>query len=194
MENRTAKIHRETKETNIAVELNLDGAGKYEIDSGIGFLDHMLTHLSKHSKIDLTAKAKGDLKTDAHHTVEDIGICLGQALVEALGDKKGIARYGHSSVPMEETIANVSVDLSGRPSCIYNVEYRTDKIGDFDIQCLEEMLRSFSNTGKFNLHINVPYGTNSHHIAEAIFKGLGQALGAAVKIVGTDVPSTKGTL
>ncbi|MBA7612035.1 Histidine biosynthesis bifunctional protein HisB [subsurface metagenome] len=194
MEQRTAKIQRKTKETDVSLELNLDGLGKYEIDSGIGFLDHMLTHLSKHSKIDLTVKAKGDLKTDAHHTVEDIGICLGQALVEALGDKKGIARYGHSSVPMEETIANVSVDLSGRPSCIYNVEYRTDKIGDFDVQCLEEMLRSFSNTGKFNLHINVPYGTNSHHIAEAIFKGLGQALGAAVKIVGTDVPSTKGTL
>jgi imidazoleglycerol-phosphate dehydratase len=194
MEARTAKTHRQTKETDVTIELNLDGLGKYEIDSGIGFLDHMLTHLSKHSKIDLIVKAKGDLKTDAHHTVEDIGICLGQALVEALGDKKGIARYGHSSVPMEETIANVSVDLSGRPSCIYNVEYRTDKIGDFDVQCLEEMLRSFSNTGKFNLHINVPYGTNSHHIAEAIFKGLGQALGAAVKIVGTDVPSTKGTL
>jgi imidazoleglycerol-phosphate dehydratase len=194
MEQRTAKIQRKTKETDVSLELNLDGLGKYEIDSGIGFLDHMLTHLSKHSKIDLTVKAKGDLKTDAHHTVEDIGICLGQALVEALGDKKGIARYGHSSVPMEETIANVSVDLSGRPSCIYNVEYRTDKIGDFDVQCLEEMLRSFSNTGKFNLHINIPYGTNSHHIAEAIFKGLGQALGAAVKIVGTDVPSTKGTL
>ncbi len=194
MEQRTAKIQRKTKETDVSLELNLDGLGKYEIDSGIGFLDHMLTHLSKHSKIDLTVKAKGDLKTDAHHTVEDIGICLGQALVEVLGDKKGIARYGHSSVPMEETIANVSVDLSGRPSCIYNVEYRTDKIGDFDVECLEEMLRSFSNTGKFNLHINVPYGTNSHHIAEAIFKGLGQALGAAVKIVGTDVPSTKGTL
>ena len=194
MEQRTAKIQRKTKETDVSLELNLDGLGKYEIDSGIGFLDHMLTHLSKHSKIDLTVKAKGDLETDAHHTVEDIAICLGQALVEALGDKRGIARYGHSSVPMEETMANVSVDLSGRPSCVYNVDYRTDKIGDFDVQCLEEMLRSFSNTGKFNLHINVPYGTNSHHMAEAIFKGLGQALGAAVKIIGTDIPSTKGTL
>jgi imidazoleglycerol-phosphate dehydratase len=194
MKQRTAKIQRKTKETDVTVRLNLDGVGKYEIDTRLGFLDHMLTHLSKHSKIDLTVKAKGDLETDAHHTVEDIGICLGQALVEALGDKKGIARYGHSSVPMEETIANVSVDLSGRPSCVYNVDYRTDKIGDFDVQCIEEMVRSFSNTGKFNLHINVPYGTNSHHIAEAIFKGLGQALGTAVKIVGTDIPSTKGTL
>jgi imidazoleglycerol-phosphate dehydratase len=194
MKQRTAKIQRKTKETDITVQLNLDGLGKYEIDTRLGFLDHMLTHFSKHSKIDLTVKAKGDLETDAHHTVEDIAICLGQALVEALGDKRGIARYGHSSVPMEETIANVSVDLSGRPSCVCNVDYRTDKIGDFDVQCLEEMLRSFSNTGKFNLHINVPYGTNSHHMAEAIFKGLGQALGAAVKIIGTDIPSTKGTL
>ncbi len=194
MEERTAKIHRKTKETDIAVELNLDGVGKYDIDTGVGFLDHMLTHLSKHGKIDLVVKAKGDLKTDAHHTVEDIGICMGECLIKALGDKKGIARYGHSSVPMEESIANVSIDLSGRPNCVYKVDYRTDKIGDFDVDCLEEMLRSFSNTGKFNLHINVPYGTNSHHIAEAIFKGLGQSLAEAVKIVGTDVPSTKGIL
>ena len=194
MEERTAKAHRKTKETEVSCELNLDGAGRYEIDSGIGFLDHMLTHLSKHSKIDLAVKAKGDLNVDAHHTVEDIAICLGECLVKALGDKKGIARYGYSSVPMEECMANVSIDLSGRSSCVYNVKYRTDKIGDFDVECLEEMLRSFSNTGKFNLHINVPYGTNSHHIAEAIFKGLGQALGSAVKIVGTEIPSTKGIL
>lgn len=191
---RIAKTHRKTKETDVSLELNLDGVGKYEIDTGVGFLDHMLAHLSKHSKIDMVVKAKGDLKVDAHHTVEDIAICLGECLVKALGDKKGIARYGHSSVPMEETIANVSIDLSGRSSCVYNVDYRTDKIGDFDVECLEEMLRSFSNTGKFNLHINVPYGTNSHHIAEAIFKGLGQALAEAVRIVGTDVPSTKGIL
>jgi len=194
MNERIAKIHRQTKETDISCELNLDGVGKYEIDTGIGFLDHMLSHLSKHGKIDLIVKAQGDLNVDAHHTIEDIAICLGECLVKALGDKKGIARYGHSSVPMEDALANVSVDLSGRPSCVYNVEYRTDKIGDFDIQCLQELLRSFSNTGKFNLHINVPYGTNSHHIAEAIFKALGQALAEAVKIVGTDVPSTKGQL
>ncbi len=194
MEDRTAKIHRQTKETDITVELNLDGAGKYEIDTGIGFLDHMLTHLSKHSKVDLVVKAKGDLDVDAHHTVEDIGIGLGECLGKALGDKKGIARYGHSSVPMEDGLANVAIDLSGRPSCVYKVDYRTEKIGDFDVECVEEMLKSFSNTGKFNLHINAPYGTNSHHIAEAIFKGLGQALAIAVKITGTDVPSTKGTL
>jgi len=194
MEARTAKTHRQTKETDVRLEVNLDGAGRYEIETGIGFLDHMLTHLSKHSKIDLCVKAKGDLQVDSHHTVEDIAICLGQCLGEALGDKKGIARYGHSSVPMEETIANVSIDLSGRPSCVYNVRYQTDKIGDFDVECIEEMLRSFANTGKFNLHVTVPYGTNSHHIAEAIFKGLGKALGEAVGIVGTDVPSTKGLL
>jgi len=194
MAKRTAEIHRKTKETDVTVELNLDGVGKYEIDTGVGFLDHMLSHLSKHGKIDLAVNAKGDLNVDAHHTVEDIAICLGECLLKALGDKKGINRYGHSSVPMEETLANVSVDLSGRPNCVYNVDYRTDKIGDFDVECLQELLRSFSNNGKFNLHINVPYGTNSHHIAEAIFKALGKALAAAVGIVGTDIPSTKGTL
>ncbi len=194
MEKRIAEIGRKTKETDVTVELNLDGIGKYQIDTGVGFLDHMLTHLSKHGKIDVVIAAKGDLNVDAHHTVEDIAICLGECLLKALGDKKGIARYGHSSVPMEEAIANVSVDLSGRPTCVYKVDYRTDKIGDFDVECLEEMLRSFSNAGKFNLHINVPYGINSHHIAEAIFKGLGKALGEAVAIVGTDVPSTKGIL
>ncbi len=194
MADRTAKIERKTKETDVMVELNLDGVGKYEIDSGIGFLDHMLTHLSKHSKIDLIVKAKGDLEVDAHHTVEDIAICLGDGLTKALGDKKGIARYGNSSVPMEDSLANVALDLSGRSSFIYNVNYGTEKIGDFDVECIEEMLRSFSNNGKFNLHINVPYGTNSHHIAEAVFKGLGQALGEAVKIIGGDIPSTKGIL
>jgi len=194
MADRKADIHRKTTETDVTLKINLDGVGKYEIDTGIGFFDHMLTHLSKHGRIDLVVNAKGDLNVDAHHTVEDIAICLGQALLKALGDKKGIARYGHSSVPMEETLADVSIDLSGRPNCVYNVSYRTDKIGDFDVECLEEMLRSFSNNGRFNLHINVPYGTNSHHIAEAVFKALGQALAAAVKIVGTDVPSTKGIL
>jgi imidazoleglycerol-phosphate dehydratase len=194
MEQRVAQIHRQTKETDINCELNLDGVGKYELDTGIGFLDHMLSHLSKHGKPDLIVKAKGDLQVDAHHTVEDIAICLGECLTNALGDKKGIARYGHSSVPMEDALANVSVDLSGRSNCVYNVEYRADKIGDFDVECLQEFLRSLSNNGKFNLHVNVPYGVNSHHIAEAIFKALGQALAEAVRIVGKDVPSTKGKL
>jgi len=194
MKERTAKTHRQTKETDVSLELNLDGVGKYQIDTGLAFLDHMLTHLSKHSKIDLVIKAKGDLDVDAHHTVEDIAICLGECLAKALGDKRGIARYGHSSVPMEDALANVAVDLSGRSSCVYKVDYRTDKIGNFDVECLEEMLRSFSNNGRFNLHINVPYGTNSHHIAEAIFKALGQALAEAVMLTGADIPSTKGLL
>ena len=192
MATRSAQIHRQTKETDITCEINLDGVGTYEIDTGVGFLDHMLTHLSKHSKIDLVVKAKGDLHIDPHHTTEDVGLCLGESLVKALGDKKGIARYGYSSVPMEDALANVSLDLSGRPACVYNAQYRTDKIGDFDVECIEEILRAFSNAGRFNLHVNVPYGTNSHHIAEAIFKGLGQALGTAVRVVGQDVPSTKG--
>jgi imidazoleglycerol-phosphate dehydratase len=191
---RTAKIERKTQETDIRCELNLDGQGRYEIDTGVGFLDHMLTHVSKHGKIDMTLKAKGDLNVDAHHTVEDVGICLGEALVKALGDKKGIARYGTSSVPMEDALANVSVDLSGRPFCVYNVQYRTERIGDFDVECVEEMLRAFSNSGRLNLHVNVPYGTNSHHIAEAIYKGLAQSLAQAVRLVGDEIPSTKGTL
>jgi len=194
METRQAQIHRQTTETDITCTLNIDGTGTYEIDTGVGFLDHMLTHLSKHSKIDLTLKATGDLHIDPHHTTEDVGICLGDCLAKALGDKKGIARYGHSSVPMEDALANVSLDLSGRPACVYNADYRTNKIGDFDVELIEEILRAFSNTGRFNLHVNVPYGTNSHHIAEAIFKALGQALAAAVRVIGTDVPSTKGQL
>jgi imidazoleglycerol-phosphate dehydratase len=194
MADRKAKISRKTKETDITLQINLDGEGKYELNTGIGFLDHMLSHLSKHSKIDLTLRAKGDLEVDQHHTVEDVAICLGEALVQALGDKKGIARYGNSAVPMEDALANIALDLSGRPFCVYNANYRTEKIGDFDVECVEELLRSFANTGKFNLHITVPHGTNSHHIAEAIFKALGQSLGQAVKIVGKDIPSTKGSL
>jgi len=194
MSQRIGQIHRQTKETDIRCEINLDGVGGYEIDTGVGFLDHMLTHLSKHSRIDLTVKAKGDLHIDAHHTPEDVGLCLGECLLAALADKKGIARYGHSSVPMEDSLANVALDLSGRPACVYNAQYRSGKIGDFDVELIEEFLRALSNSGKFNLHVNVPYGTNNHHIAEAIFKALGQALGAAVRLVGTDIPSTKGQL
>jgi imidazoleglycerol-phosphate dehydratase len=194
MADRKAKISRKTNETDINLQINLDGEGKYDLNTGIGFLDHMLSHLSKHSKIDMVLKAKGDLEVDQHHTVEDVAICLGEALVEALGDKKGIARYGNSAVPMEDALANVALDLSGRPFCVYNVQYRTEKIGDFDVECVEELLRSFANHGKFNLHITVPHGSNSHHIAEAIFKALGQSLGQAVKIVGKDIPSTKGSL
>ena len=194
MAQRTAQQKRKTNETDIDIQMNLDGEGKYELDTGVGFLDHMLAHLSKHSRIDLVVKAAGDLEVDVHHTVEDVGICLGQCLNDAIGDKKGINRYGNSAVPMEDAMANVAVDLSGRAFCAYNANYMTEKIGDFDVECIEEFLRSFSNAGKFNLHINVPYGTNSHHIAEAVFKGLGQSMATAITIVGTDVPSTKGTL
>lgn len=194
MANRTAKIERKTNETDIFIEIDLDGAGQYDIDTGIGFFDHMLSHLSKHSKIDLTLKAKGDIEVDGHHTIEDVAICLGTCLNDALGDKKGITRYGNASLPMEDALANVAIDLSGRAFCVYNVDYRTERIGDFDVECIEEFLRSLSNVGKFNLHVNVPYGTNSHHIAEGIFKAVGQALAAAVKVTGTDIPSTKGIL
>lgn len=194
MGKRTAKIERKTNETDIVIELNLDGEGHYDINTGVGFFDHMLAHLSKHSKCDLVVKAKGDLEVDAHHSVEDIGICLGECLCEALGDKKGIARYGNSSLPMEDTLANIALDLSGRAFCVYNVDYRTERIGDFDVELIEEFLRSFSNVGKFNLHVNVPYGLNSHHIAEAVFKAIGQSLGMAVNKIGGDIPSTKGVL
>jgi imidazoleglycerol-phosphate dehydratase len=191
---RIAELERKTQETDIQCRLNLDGQGQYDINTGVGFLDHMLCHVSKHGKIDLTVKATGDLEVDAHHTVEDVGICLGQCLNEALGDKKGIQRYGFASVPMEDALANVSLDLSGRPFCVYHADYRTEKIGDFDVELIEEFLRAVINVGKLNLHVNVPYGTNSHHVAEAIFKALGQALHQAVTIMGTDIPSTKGIL
>lgn len=194
MADRKIKKQRKTHETDIIVELNLDGQGCYAIDTGVGFFDHMLTHLSKHSRIDMVVRAKGDLEVDAHHTIEDIGICLGEAIAEAVGDKKGIARYGNSAVPMEDAKAVVTVDLSGRPFLVYHADFPSEKIGEFDTECVEEFLRSFSTAGKFNLHTEVPYGTNSHHIAEAIFKALGRAIGDAVKIVGGDVPSTKGVL
>jgi imidazoleglycerol-phosphate dehydratase len=194
MKPRTSKVDRKTTETDISLKLNLDGTGQYQIDSGIGFFDHMLTHLAKHGKMDMTLKAKGDLHVDAHHTVEDVAICLGQALCEALGDKKGIGRFGDSVVPMEDAKAQATIDLSGRPYLIYRAKYNTQKIGDFDVECIEEFLRAFSTSGKFNLHIDVPYGINSHHIAEAIFKAIGQSMAAAVKIVGGDIPSTKGIL
>ena len=194
MEDRIGKTERKTTETSITMELNLDGAGKYDIDTGAGFLDHMLAHLSKHSNIDLSVHAKGDLQVDSHHTVEDIGICLGECLTEAVADKKGIARYGHCNLPMEDCQANIALDLSGRAFIVYNVSYKTERIGDFEVELIEEFFRSFANAGKFNLHINVPYGSNSHHIAEAIFKSVGQALGSAVKLGGGDIPSTKGVL
>jgi imidazoleglycerol-phosphate dehydratase len=195
--NRTAEIQRDTKETQISLVLDLDGTGKTDARTGVGFLDHMLDHLGKHSLTDLSVTAKGDLHVDDHHTVEDVAICLGQALVKALGDKAGIARYGSASVPMEEALATVSLDLSGRPAVVFNVRFGGGKIGTFDTQLVEEFLRRLAVTAGMNLHVNVPYGGNDHHIAEAIFKALAQSLRAAKEIDPArrgQVPSTKGSL
>ena len=194
---RAAKILRKTKETDIALELNLDGAGQSEIATGVGFFDHMLTHLAKHSLMDLIVKAKGDTHIDDHHTVEDIALVLGAALDKALGDKAGIFRYGWASVPMEDALANVTLDLSGRPAFVFNVKFPSRKIKTFDVELIHEALRSLANAAKMNLHVNVPYGSNSHHIAEAIFKALAKALRQAIAVdaqAGGNVPSTKGTL
>ena len=197
MATRTATIKRETKETRIELTLDLDGTGAVTADTGIGFLDHMLDHLGKHSVTDLTVKAAGDLEVDDHHTCEDVAICLGQALEKALGDKAGIRRYGSASVPMDESLAEVSVDLSGRAAVVFNVRFAGDKIGTFDTQLIEEFLRRLASVARFNLHVNVPYGSNDHHIAEAVFKALAQALRQAISIDPQrqgDIPSTKGTL
>ena len=193
---RTASCSRDTKETQIKLELNLDGTGQTQIATGVGFFDHMLTHLGKHGLLDLKVVAKGDLHIDAHHTVEDVALVLGGALDQALGDKRGIYRYGWASVPMEDTLANVALDLCGRPAFVFNVTFPSPRVGDFDIELVHEALRSFANTAKMNLHVNVPYGTNSHHVAEAIFKALAKALRQAISHDPrqTDIPSTKGVL
>lgn len=194
---RISKIVRKTKETQIQLTLNLDGTGKVSASTGAGFLDHMLDHLGKHSGCDITVSVRGDLKVDDHHTTEDVGICLGQALAKALGEKAGIRRYGWASAPMDEALANVSVDLSGRPAVVFNARFVGDKIGTFDTQLIEEFLRKFAVSAGINLHVNVPYGSNDHHIAEAIFKALAQALGQAKQVdpgKKGQVPSTKGTL
>jgi imidazoleglycerol-phosphate dehydratase len=194
---RVAKITRKTKETDITLGLNVDGRGQAEIVTGVGFFDHMLTHLAKHSLMDLTVSAKGDTHIDDHHTVEDISLVLGAALDKALGDKAGIYRYGWASVPMDETLANVALDLSGRPAFVFNVTFPSKKIKTFDVEWIAEALRSLANAGKMNLHVNVPYGLNSHHMAEAIFKAVAKALRQAMAVderAGGKVASTKGTL
>lgn len=194
---RKATIKRDTKETQIELTLNLDGTGAVQADTGIGFLDHMLDHLGKHSGCDLTVKATGDLEVDDHHTCEDVAICLGEALDQAIGDKAGIRRYGSASVPMDEALAEVSIDLSGRAAVVFNVQFSGDKIGTFDTQLIDEFLRRLASVARFNLHVNVPYGSNDHHIAEAIFKALAQSLRIAKSIDPSrpsDIPSTKGTL
>ncbi len=196
MKQRKSKILRKTNETNVELHLNLDGEGKGDISTGVGFLDHMLDLLSKHARFDLTIKAVGDRHVDDHHTVEDVGICLGQAFKDSLSDKKGITRFANISLPMQEALADIAVDLSGRISLIYNVKFNVSKIGAFNVELIEEFFEAFTSNAGCNMHINVPYGNNAHHIAEAIFKGAARALGEAVMFDkrSKGVPSTKGML
>jgi len=196
MAKRKAETERKTKETMIRLALNLDGEGKTQISTGVGFLDHMLDLLARHAYLDLTVEARGDTAVDDHHTVEDVGICLGDAFQQALGDKKGIQRFGSASVPMEEARADVSVDLSGRPYLIYQTTKLPEKIGNFDTELTREFLGALANHGGINLHVSVPYGDNGHHIMEAIFKALAKALAQAIKPEEREkgVPSTKGVL
>lgn len=192
---RTSNIERKTGETDISLALNLDGEGKSTIDSGCGFLDHMLTLFAAHGKFDLTLSCKGDTNVDDHHTVEDIGICLGKAFAEALGDKRGIARYGDITLPMDEALILAAVDLSGRDYLGYALEIPTEKVGSFDTELVEEFWLAFVRNAACNLHIRQLAGKNSHHIIEGAFKAVARSLRAAVKSDGTDaVPSTKGVL
>src|SRR3954465_1982932 len=197
MPDRTTSLSRQTKETRITLSLNLDGTGKSAPVTGVGFFDHMLDLLARHSLIDLTVTAEGDLHVDQHHTVEDVGIVLGQAIEKALGDKRGIYRYGSATVPMDESLATVTIDLSGRPAFVFNVTFTGGTIGTFDVELVEEFLKGLATSARMNLHVNVPYGTNNHHIAEAVFKALARALRQAIEIDprrADDVPSTKGSL
>jgi imidazoleglycerol-phosphate dehydratase len=193
---RIASIKRKTAETDIALELNLDGTGQSNIDTGVGFFDHMLTLLAKHGGLDLNVKAIGDLQVDQHHTVEDVGICFGQAVKQALGDKSGIRRYGHFTLPMEETLATTAIDLSGRFYLVFDAPFPTATIGTFDSQLVEDFWQSVAANALCNLHVTVHHGRNSHHISEAIFKATARALRMAVEPDprASGVPSTKGTL
>ena len=194
---RTARITRKTAETDISVEINLDGTGAYDCQTGVGFFDHMLDQLARHSLIDMTISAKGDLHIDDHHTVEDTGIALGQALTEALGDKRGIRRYGECALPMDDTLVCAALDLSGRPYLAWNVAMTAPKIGTFDTELVREFFQALSTHGGITLHVDLVRGINSHHIAEAAFKAVARALRVAVE---TDprkadaIPSTKGAL
>jgi imidazoleglycerol-phosphate dehydratase len=193
---RTATINRQTAETTVALTLDVDGNGAANVNTGVGFFDHMLTLFAKHGAIDLSVDAQGDLHVDQHHTVEDTGICLGQALKQALGNKIGIRRYGYFTLPMEETLATVAVDLSGRYAMVFNATFPSSKIGEFDSELVEDFWQAFAANALCNFHVNVHYGRNSHHISEAIFKCAARALRMAVEIDPrmTGVPSTKGTL
>lgn len=194
---RTATITRNTKETQITATVNLDGTGVYDITTGIGFLDHMLEQLSRHSLIDITLKAKGDLHIDYHHTTEDSGIALGQAFAQALGDKKGLTRYGHAYIPMDEALSRVALDFSGRPYLIWKVPFTRDKLGDMDTELFREWFAGFMQSAGITLHVENLYGTNNHHIIESCFKGLARSLKMAIEIDPRRkdaVPSTKGLL
>ncbi len=194
---RIGRVERKTKETSITVEVNLDGTGTYDVSTGIGFLDHMLEQLSRHSLIDITLKAKGDLHIDFHHTTEDSGLALGEALTRALGDRAGITRYGVSYIPMDETLSRVTLDASNRPYLVYEVKLPVAKLGDMDTELFKEWFRAFAQAGGLTLHVENLYGENAHHIIESCFKGLARALREAVEIdprKGDAVPSTKGVL
>ncbi|HJN10937.1 MAG: imidazoleglycerol-phosphate dehydratase HisB [Pirellulaceae bacterium] len=193
---RTARIERKTAETEITLELDLDGSGQAGIQTGVGFFDHMLELLTRHAAIDLTVKADGDLHVDQHHTVEDIGICFGQAVKQALGNKAGIRRYGHFTLPMEETLVTVALDLSGRYFLVFDANFPSAKIGEFDSELVEDFWQATAANALCNLHVVLQHGRNSHHISEAVFKGCARALRMAVEIDGrmTGIPSTKGTL
>ena len=194
---RIAKVNRKTKETSIEAEVNLDGKGIYNINTGIGFLNHMLEQLSKHSLVDINLKAKGDLHIDLHHTTEDSGIVIGEAIAKALGDKKGIKRYAHAYIPMDETLSRVSLDISNRPYLVWNVKLKVEKLGEMDTELFKEWFQAFSQSAGITLHIENVYGDNSHHIIESCFKGLARALRLALEKdarAGDSLPSTKGIL
>ena len=197
MSKRTSTIKRSTNETSIEISLDLDGAGEAEINTSIAFLDHMLEQVSRHGLIDLNIKAQGDIEIDYHHTVEDIGICLGLAVKEALGDKKGINRYGHAFVPLDEALSRVVIDFSGRPGLDFNAQFPSDKLGSFDTELFFEFFQGFANSSLSTLHIDNLKGYNSHHIAETIFKAFGRALRMALELdpkISDIIPSTKGSL
>ncbi len=194
---RTAKIERNTKETRISVEVNIDGTGVYDVETGIGFLDHMLEQLSRHSLMDLTVRAEGDLHIDFHHTTEDTGIAIGEAVSLALGDRKGIERYGSAIIPMDETCTRVALDMSNRPYLIWKVDFSKPKLGDMDTELFKEWFQAFSQSAGCTLHIENLYGENNHHIVESCFKGIARSLKQALAIdprKADAVPSTKGVL
>ena len=197
MTTRTAQVQRDTLETQITVELDLDGSGKNSLDTGVPFLEHMLEQIARHGLLDVSIQAKGDLHIDAHHTVEDIGITLGQAFTQALGDRKGIRRYGHAYVPLDEALSRVVIDFSGRPGLEYHVSFARARIGDFDVDLLHEFFQGFVNHANVTLHIDCLRGDNAHHIAETVFKAFGRAIRMAAepdpRMAGM-MPSTKGSL